>query len=251
MARVNRHWVKDDRHWGAARLPGRENQRVISIIPLALAAAFYPTLLAGVIVILDRDKPVALLAAFLAGGMLISVAAGLIIVFILDGAVSTKHQHKASPAVDLIIAALSFGLAVFLWRRERAARQARRTGGGSRRAKGPSWTERRLGTGSAWVAFGAGVALNLPGLWYLDALKDIARAQDSTIAAILWILVFVVIMFALAEIPLIGYVVSPDATQARVQRLRAWLNEHGRMLGLWVAVAAGVYLTAKGVLALS
>ena len=232
-------------------MPGRENRRVISVIPLALAAAVYPTLLAGVIVILDRDEPVPLLGAFLAGGMLISVAAGLIIVFILDGAVSTKHQHKASPVVDLIIAALSFGLALFLWRRERAARQARRAGGDGRRAKRPSWTERRLGTGSAWVAFGAGVALNLPGLWYLDALKDIARAHDSTPTAILWILVFVVIMFALAEIPLIGYAVSPDATHARVQRLRAWLNEHGRMLGLGVASAAGVYLTIKGVVGLS
>ena len=62
--------------------------------------------------------------------------------------------------------------------------------------------------------FGAGVALNLPGIWYLDALKDIARSHDSTVEAVLWILVFVVIMFALAEVPLIGFAVSPAATRA-------------------------------------
>jgi hypothetical protein len=219
---------------------------VISVIPLALAAAVYPTLLAGVIVILDREKPVALLAAFLGGGMLISVVAGVIIVFLLDGAVSTKHQHKASPVVDLIIAGLSFALAGLLWHRERTAR--RREPGAKKRG---SWTERTLGAGSAWVAFGAGVALNLPSLWYLDALKDIARAQDSTAGAIAWILVFVVIMFALAEIPLIGYAVRPDATRARVQRLRGWLNAHGRAVAFWVALAVGVYLTLKGIVGLS
>jgi hypothetical protein len=58
-----------------------------NIILLALAAAVYPALLAAVIVLLARDKPARLLAAFLAGGMLMSITAGLIIVFALDGAV--------------------------------------------------------------------------------------------------------------------------------------------------------------------
>lgn len=40
-------------------------------------------------------------------------------------------------------------------------------------------------TGSPWVAFGAGIILNIPGIWYLDALKDISRANDGTAATIL------------------------------------------------------------------
>jgi hypothetical protein len=44
-----------------------------SIIPLAIAAAVYPTLLAGVILLLGRDNPAPLLAGFLAGGVLISL----------------------------------------------------------------------------------------------------------------------------------------------------------------------------------
>jgi hypothetical protein len=36
--------------------------RLASVIPLAIAAAVYPTLLAGVIVLLARDKPAPLLA---------------------------------------------------------------------------------------------------------------------------------------------------------------------------------------------
>jgi hypothetical protein len=53
---------------------------VASIIPLAIAAAFYPALLAGMIVLVGRDKPVAMLAAFLVGGVLTSLVLGLLIV---------------------------------------------------------------------------------------------------------------------------------------------------------------------------
>ena len=56
---------------------------MLTILPLAFAAALYPTLLAGVIVILNRPTPKPLLVGFLLGGLLISVTAGLIIVFVL------------------------------------------------------------------------------------------------------------------------------------------------------------------------
>jgi hypothetical protein len=77
---------------GAPTARGVTDRGVGNIILLALAAAVYPILLAGVIVILARDKPARQLAAFLAGDMLISITAGLIIVFALDGTVSTSNQ---------------------------------------------------------------------------------------------------------------------------------------------------------------
>lgn len=144
-----------------------------SIVPLALAAALYPTLLAGVIILLAREKPAVMLAAFLAGGVLVSVAAGLVVVFVLDGAVSTKNQRSASPTIDLVAGALSIVLAALLWRRLSERRAGRQKA--SKKEKGPSWTQRTLGEGGAWAAFGAGLILNLPGIWYLDALKDISK----------------------------------------------------------------------------
>src|SRR5664279_6241082 len=97
-----------------------------NVILLALAAAVYPALLTGVIVLLARDKPAQALAAFMAGGMLISLTAGLIIVFALDGAVSTSNQKSASPTVDLVAGILSLILAIVLWKRERGRREPRR-----------------------------------------------------------------------------------------------------------------------------
>lgn len=235
---------------GALRVRADQDRRVASIIPLALAAAVYPTLLAGVIIILARDKPQAMLGAFLAGGVLISIASGVIIVFALDGAVSTKSQNSASATVDLVAGVLSIVLAGVLYRRERDRRSNPRQKPEQKRDKGPSWAERTLGEGSAWAAFAAGLVLNLPGIWYLDALKDIARANLGTAATIGWILLFVVIMFALAEVPLIGYAVDPEGTRVRVQRFQAWLSGHGRQIAVWVAGVIGVYLTVKGIVGL-
>jgi hypothetical protein len=115
---------------------------------------------------------------------------------------------------------------------------------------GPSWTQRTLGQGTAWAAFAAGLVLNLPGIWYLDALKDIARANETAAARVAWILVFVVIMFALAEAPLVGYAVSPDGTRVRVQRFQVWLSAHARTVAIWAAGVIGVYLTVKGIVGL-
>ncbi len=216
-----------------------------AILPLALAAAVYPTLLAGVIVLLARDKPAPLLAGFLAGGVLISLAAGLIIVFALGGAVSTKDQNSASPTIDLSLGILSFVLAGVLWYRERGRRGTGR--GAATEKNGESWTHRKLGSGSPWVAFGARLVLNLPGIWYLDALKDITKADDGTTTTILWILLFIAIMFTLAEVPLVGYAVSPDGTRVRVEQFRGWLSDNGRTIATWAAVVIGVYLTARGI----
>ena len=218
-----------------------------SLIPLALAAAVYPSLLAGVIVLLARDKPAPLLGAFLAGGVLISVAAGLIIVFALGG-VSKSDQRSASPAIDLIGGVLSLGLAGVLWKRMRDRHGAPRTA--KKKKDGDSWTQRALGDGSAWVAFGAGLVLNLPGVWYLEALKDISKAKLGTAASILWILLFVAVMFVLAEVPLVGYAVNPDGTRVRVTRFRMWLSEHARTVAISAAATIGVYLTVKGIVGL-
>jgi hypothetical protein len=175
-------------------------------LPLALAAAVYPTLLAG-----------------------------LIIVFALGGAVSTESQNSPSPKIDLTIGILSFVIAGVLRYRGRDGGEAARKPA-AKQQEGDSWTKRKLEHGSPWVAFGAGLVLNLPGIWYLDALKDIAKADVGTAATILWVLLFVAIMFTLAEVPLVGYAVSPDGTRVRVERFQGWLSDNGRSIATWVAL---------------
>jgi hypothetical protein len=219
---------------------------VADIIPLALAAAVYPPLLAGIIILLARDKPVAMLAAFMAGGMLVTFVLGLLIVFVLGDWLSNRSQNSTSPIVDIVVGVLSLVGAVVLHRRIRE-----RERGVVRAAKkndGPSRTQLMLNEGTPWAAFAAGLILNLPGIWYLDALKDIAQSNPSTTTVIVEILVFIVIMFTLAELPLIGYMVAPEATQQRVASFQAWMSRNARAVGMWVAAVIGVYLIIKGVI---
>ena len=225
--------------WGA--------DRVADIIPLALAAAVYPPLLAGIIILLARDKPVAMLAAFVAGGMVVTFVLGLLIVFVLGAWLSNKSQNSASPIVDIAIGVLSLVGALVLHRRIREReRGVVRT---SKKPKdGPSRTQVMLNEGTPWAAFAAGLILCLPGIWYLDALKDIAQANLSTTTVVVEILVFMVIMFVLAELPLIGYLVAPEATQLRVAGFQAWMSRNGRTVGMWAATLIGTYLIIKGVI---
>jgi hypothetical protein len=225
------------------------------ILPLAFAAAVYPTLLAGVILILARPAPKPLLVGFLAGGWFLSVLSGLLVVFVLEGAVSTSSRQSSSPYVDLVAGILSVGLAAVLWRRRTAPPRARasrdrRHGRKSRDRSGTvetePFTQRVLARSSPRAAFALGMLLNVPGVWYLIALKDIATANRGAAAAVVLIIVFNLIMFLLAEVPLVGYLVDPIGTRARVDRFESWLKANSRTVSAGVALAIGIYLTIKG-----
>ena len=217
------------------------------IIPLALAAAVYPPLLAGIIILLARDKPVAMLAAFMAGGMLVSLVLGLLIVFVLGDWLSNRSQNSASPTVDIVIGVLSLVGAFVLHQRIRE-RQRGVVRAPKKQKDAPSRTQHMLNEGTPWAAFAAGLIVCLPGIWYLDALKDIAQSNPSTATVIVEVLVFIVIMFVLAELPLIGYLVAPEATQLRVAGFQGWMSRNGRTVGMWAAALIGAYLTIKGII---
>jgi hypothetical protein len=218
---------------------------VADLIPLALAAAVYPALLAGIIVLLSRDEPITMLAAFTAGGMLVTFVLGVLIVLVLGDALSTGSQNSASPVVDIVVGVLSLLLAAVLRRRIRE--RERGVVRASKQKDSPSRTQLMLREGGPWAAFAAGLILNLPGIWYLDFLKDLAQTNPSTSTVIVEILAFMVIMFSLAEIPLIGYLVAPEATKVRVARFQAGMSKHGMTVGMWAAALIGAYLTIKGI----
>lgn len=232
------------------------------ILLLAFVAAVYPTLLAGVIVMLSRPAPRPLLAGFLLGGVIVSVTCGLVIVFALKGALSTPHQKSASPWVDLIAGVLSLILAGALWARRDRGRLGDRhastldRSGGEQASTGEagaheSFSKRMLAHGSPKAAFTLGLILNLPGIWYLIALKDIAKDKYGPVDAVLLILIFNAIMFLLVEVPLIGYLFSPGGTRARVERFQRWLSANGRLVAATAALLIGAYLIVKAIVELS
>ncbi len=55
------------------------------------------------------------------------------------------------------------------------------------------------------------------------------------------------IMYLMAELPLLGYAVAPEATKARVDAFNAWLGSHGRQIAIVLCGAAGVLLVLRGI----
>jgi hypothetical protein len=224
-----------------------------SIILLALGAAVFPALLACVAIIISRPAPRMLLLAFYAGGVLTSVSTGVavLVVFTNGGAVLGSTHSTPHPATSIVAGVTALlGAWLMASRRGNALLARWRSRHKPKREDGRSWAERTLARASWKVAFLVGAVINLPGPFYLLALGEIAHGSYSTVEQAALILLFNAIMFALLEVPLVGYVVRPDATARWVEKLSRWLNANGLRITGWLIGLAGASLLVEGIVAL-
>jgi hypothetical protein len=228
------------------------DRRVNGVFIYALTAALNPTLLAATTVMLLLDHPKRLLLGYLAGALFTSVTIGLVVVFTLDGSASTA-QHTLSPAMDLTLGAILVVISVMI----RPGREPKETGRlaerrrrkeASRAEKGPPLWQRKLSQGTARTTFVVGALLTLPGASYLIGLHKIADQDPSTAGAIGMVVLFNVIMLALLEAPLIGFIFAPEWTPRAVDRFKEWFSHNARRLGFRIALVIGVLLIARGLI---
>jgi hypothetical protein len=223
---------------------------MLELVPLALGSALYPSLLAMVVILLGREDPRPVLGAYVTGALIISLAAGGLIIAALEaGNAVGGSDHTVSPTVDISIGVVALLLLwVLLTDRDRRLRERRKHKQSAKPDDGRDpWSKRILDRESVTLTFFLGMALSLPGALYLVALKDIAAADESTAVVVVQLVLFNVVMFALAEAPLVGYLVAPDRTRAVVAGFNGWLGDHSRQIAIALCGAAGVLLIARGV----
>jgi hypothetical protein len=221
------------------------------IVLLALGAAVFPLLIACVAIIIAQPSPRRLLLGFYAGGMVMSITAGILVLDAFKGAgkVAGSSASHVSAGPSIAAGVVALGLAWLMSsRRGRALIERRR----SRRPRPahddtPSWAEQHLSTAGPFVAFAIGAVINLPGPFYLVALGEIANASYSHAQELGLILLFNVIMFLLLEVPLVGYLVQPERTAERVEALSIWLNANGLRVMGWLIGLVGLSLLAQGI----
>jgi Sap-like sulfolipid-1-addressing protein len=224
------------------------------IVLLALAAAVFPTLIACVAIMISRPEPLRLLVGFYAGGMIVSIGAGVVVLdaFKRGDSVVGSSSSGPSPATSIVTGALALVLGWLMASRRGRARLDEWRGRHPRRGgekEGPSWAERRLDRANVAVAFAIGAAINLPGPFYLLALGEIATGGYGRAEELGLILMFNAVMFVLIEVPLAGYLLRPERTAGQVARLSTWLNRNGlRVMGGLVALV-GASLVVQGVAA--
>lgn len=222
------------------------------VILLSLTASLNPTLVAATTVMLLLDRPVRLMAGYLAGAYITSITLGMIIVFSLsDSSAANTTENTLSPSVDIGLGAVCLAISFVFYtgrvermRERRAERKA---------AKGPAeparW-QRELSKGSPRVTFLVGAALTLPGASYLAGLASIHKLHYSTAETVLLVIGFNLVMMWLLEVPLVSFIIAPDKTPELIARAKAWVSRHAHAFAVRGFAAVGVLLIIKGLIGL-
>jgi hypothetical protein len=227
----------------------------VDILLLAFSAALNPTLLAATTVMLLLPRPRNLMLGYLLGAMMTSISLGLVIVFSLEDSGAVKvAKDTLGPAADIALGAIFLIVAQALSAERdailRERRERRKVAKGKAKRKGPPRWQLALSRGTPRTTFVIGALLTLPGASYLVALTRLAKDDLGTPESVLVVVGFNLIMLALLELPLLSYLLQPDATPGRVERFKAWLRRDGRRIAIRIVTVAGALLVVRGVITL-
>lgn len=239
-----------------------------TVLLMAVVVAVDPAQVGAVAYILSRPRAMRLLVAYFIGGFGVSLIAGAAILFVLDG-VGVGQGSSIPPGIEIAVGALALLVAALVASgvagRLRDRGKSRRVSGqladeptspdegrpGLEKLPGfeklPHRLQDALHNDSPWIAWVYGVGFGLPSAYYLAALAAILKSGVGTAAQIGALLLFSLVAFAVAEIPLVSFAVAPEATRVRVDQLYAWVSTHQRIVVTILASIVGVYLILIGI----
>jgi hypothetical protein len=240
-----------------------------TVLLMAVVAGVDPARIGAVAFMLTRTKPLPLLLGYLVGGFGLSLIIGVVAVFILKD-LGIGKGSSIPPQIEIAVGALSLIVAVLVGTRlsakirdkaqarhpdislpdlDRPAHPDGPPGIESMPgfAKLPGWVKTALSRESPWVAWVAGLAVGMPTAYYLAAIAAILKAGVPAPPQVAALVVFNVIAFAVAEIPIVSFAIAPEATRARVEKTYAWASTHERVVVTVLAAVVGAYLLIVGV----
>ncbi len=207
----------------------------ITLLVMAVAVSLEPFRIGMSVLMLNRPRPHLQLAGFLAGGFLMGLTVGSVVLFALESRL-LPSAHFTLPRVQVVIGTLALLGAVIMATTKGRARTP------------PGWLTRLLGGQSLWVAGVAGLAIALPSVDYLAALAVIAAGSTATATQLSALVMFNVVAFAMVEIPLLAYLVAPQRTLAAMTGLHQWIRARRRREVAVLLAVVGVVLVTAGLL---
>ncbi len=246
-----------------------------TVVMFAVMAMWDPVRLGVAVFVVMRNRPIPALFVFCLGGLTSSLLVGLSAVYLLHG--TTKRlvadMNSSTTSIEpgdakLVIGSLVLLVAVALLFRaatkapvvsvaagassageteaevEPAAPESAR----SLTARLTGWTRRLMRSQSLWVSFLAGLwAGPGPHVELVGALGVILASGQCKSTQVAAVLVYAVVSFAFAEIPLLCYLIAPAKTQQYLAHVPNWI----RARRIWVVATAltvlGLYLVFTGV----
>lgn len=104
-----------------------------------------------------------------------------------------------------------------------------------------------LDSGSVKLAFVAGLITSSPPLEFWGAVLAIVASGAAASTQVSAYLMYMLVGYWIAEIPLVSYLVSPAKTQVVVMRLQGWLRAHQRQIFIFILSMVGVLMVGGGV----
>jgi len=217
----------------------------IEVVLLALATLVRPTSLAAVYALLGTPAPRRLMIAYVVAGLAFTIAFGLLVVWAFNGIdVNAGSSHTKA------MAQIAGGFVVLIFA---VCLLTGRVGGPHPsdaprpRGRWEAMLDRRLTLGTAAAA---GPATHIPGIFYLVALNVIVSQQLKAAGALLEVLIYNAIWFAIPLGALAVCIVAPETARAGVHAIERWTRRHARTILLVVSFLLGSGLVIHGALGL-
>jgi Sap, sulfolipid-1-addressing protein len=101
------------------------------------------------------------------------------------------------------------------------------------------------------TAFAAGLVVFTPSITFIAAVQVMATADESVALVALVALLVVTIVVVLAWLPLLLYMLTPDATTRTLKAIDGWLRDNGRAVLIAGLAVGGIALVLDGAIGLA
>ena len=233
-----------------------------TVLVLAIAVNFEPTRIGLVPLMLSRQRPVLQLIAYLCGNVTMALTFGLLVLFVFERSplgTSTSSGGRAQIIIGVIALAVAAALMLKSLHSSRnrkrldanAAKTAQQDPAG---ATIPRTVDRMTKLvrsvfqrgNSPWLSGLVGVGVGLPSVDYLALLVVIATSRTSPPEQAAALITFLVIGNAVVTIPLISYLLRPQQTLEKLDKLGAWIRSRSRIDYAIILAAIGVLFIGLG-----
>ncbi|MFJ7587676.1 GAP family protein [Streptomyces sp. NPDC097617] len=210
---------------------------VLDLMLIALAIALYPLPMMAFILVVSSPRGVWKGLAFILA-WLANLVAVIAIVLALTG--GQPPAPRSPPGV----AALAAKLAIGVWLVVYGAHRYRRLKAKAVRDTTPKPS--RMDIGSPWAAAGLAVLLQPWGMVAAGA-TTVVQADTSHATTYLALLGFCLLASSCLLAAELYMVFAPEAAQARLLRMRAWMEGHKDEAIVFVCLLLGLWLTAQSI----
>ncbi|MGV0782525.1 GAP family protein [Mycolicibacterium sp. XJ775] len=228
-----------------------------TVLVMAVVAAVDPLRIGVVAFMLSRSRPVRLLLPFFLFAFTANVAVGAAVVFVFKN-VTGDGGSSMPPGLEIGIGVVALAISVLsitgVLERLVTRARARRTAPGAASAdsvpglsKLPDGMQAALRGEAPWAAGLLGLINGFPTPYYLAAMAAALTSGAAVTEQMAAMVVFNLVGFLAAIIPIISFWVAPAATRSGVERIYEWMGIHHRLVVAVIAGAVGVYFLATGI----